>query len=436
MFARRLFLLKGALPNNSVLPIQRIKTNSLFHTSSFTRDGGHVSPIKAFTDSIKKQMEENKDFQQNAKLIGEKSSVVIESEAVKKAKKVTSAGAEAVYKTASAVGGAIGEGFSKVADSTVVKATGSAVISTAKAVETVASIAAEPIKKTEVYKNVASNVGAYVQEVGGRYGGYTPKEQRRTSRVLSQMNRAKTFSEYQRTRAVKANPEAGEGLVMHKDSKWKESWTNFKENSSLMQNIFRAQKSIEESENPVIEAGRAVKDRIRGVFGYFINETESAHALRQIRDQIDPTFRLDAFLRDCREYIIPEIMDAYLQQDSVTLKLWCSEAAYNVLNAIMTAQINQGVASDCKILDLRNVDFHSAKVLDNDIPVIIITFQTQENNVFRDKISGEIVAGKEDLIEMCHYVSIFTKVQENADDPITGGWKMIDLAKQSARPTW
>ncbi|KAJ1677822.1 protein translocase subunit [Spiromyces aspiralis] len=129
-------------------------------------------------------------------------------------------------------------------------------------------------------------------------------------------------------------------------------------------------------------------------------------------------------------------MDAYLAGDPETLKVWCSEASYNVLNAVITAQLQQGIVSDCKILDLRHVDFHSARVLDNDVPVIIVTFQTQENNVFRDKVTREVVQGNEELIESCHYVSIFTKVPENADDPVTGGWKMIDLAKQFSRPTW
>ncbi|OMH80337.1 Mitochondrial import inner membrane translocase subunit tim44 [Zancudomyces culisetae] len=129
-------------------------------------------------------------------------------------------------------------------------------------------------------------------------------------------------------------------------------------------------------------------------------------------------------------------MDAYLNGDVGTLKEWCSEASYNVLSAIITAQQQQGLISDCKILDLRHVDFHSAKILDNDVPVIIITFQTQENNVFRNAISNEIVSGREDLIEACTYVAIFTKIVENMDNPITAGWKMIDLAKNSSRPTW
>ncbi|PVU94333.1 hypothetical protein BB561_002630 [Smittium simulii] len=436
MFAKNLLCLPKTTTFIKLSPKFSFVQSKQLHASGFLGNNGHVSPIKAFSDSIKRQMKENTEFQQNAKLIGDKSSVVIESEAVKKAKEATSASAQAVKKVTLAVGEAIGEGVSKVADSAVMKATGKAVSSTAKVVENVASIAAEPIKKTQTYKHVSSNVSAYVQEVGGRYGGYISKEERRVSRVLSQTDRATSFAEYKKNRVVRADPEAGLGVVMHKDSKWKASWKNFKDNNSLMQNIFKAQKNLEQSENPVIEASRNVKDKIRGIFGYFIDETESAQALRQIRDQIDFTFNVDDFIRESREYIIPEIMDAYLQQDTVTLKIWCSDAAYNVLNAIMTAQLTQGIVSDCKILDLRKVEFHSAKVLDNDVPVIIVTFQTQENNVFRDKITKKIVAGKEDLIEMCHYVSIFTKVPENIDDPVTGGWKMIDLAKQAARPTW
>ncbi|PVV01840.1 hypothetical protein BB560_003728 [Smittium megazygosporum] len=408
---------------------------SFFHSGSFTRNSGHVSPIKAFTDSIKRQIEENKEFQQNAKLLGDKSNVVLDSEALKKAKEATSASAKVIKETASVVGEAIGEGFTKVADSSVVKATGKAVVGTAKVVGSAANVAMDPIKKTEAYKAVSSNVSSYVQEVGGRYGGYISKE-RRASRILSNTNRAGSFAEYQRSKAVRADPNAGSGIIMHKDSKWKSSWINFKDNNPLMQNIFKAQKDLEQSENPIVETVRTVKDKIRGVLGFFVDETESAQALRQIRDQIDYSFNINDFIRDCREYIIPEVMDAYLLQDIKTLKIWCSDAAFNVLNAIMTSQLSQGIMSDCKILDLRHVEFHSAKVLDNDVPVIIVTFQTQENNVFRNAVTNEIVSGSEDHIELCYYVSIFTKVPENVDDPITGGWKMIDLAKQSSRPTW
>ncbi|KAJ2628022.1 protein translocase subunit [Coemansia sp. RSA 1290] len=355
---------------------------------------------------------------------------------MKKTREAASAGSEAFRKTAKVVGGAVGEGFKAVSENPVARATGTAAKTTAKAIGTAASAATAPIRNTDAYKAVEKGVKGYVDEASLQYGGYRDKEQRARSRVLSRANKARTFAEYQRTRAMKADENAGDGVVLHKDAKWKESWDNFKANNSIMQGIFQARKNYNESENPVIEATRTVTDKVRNVFGFFFNETESAAALRQIRDTIDPGFNLEEFVRECREFIIPEILDAYLHSDAETLKVWCSEASYNVLTAIFTAQIQQGVVSDCKILDMRHVDFHSARVLENDVPVIVITFQTQENNVFRDKKTGEVVVGSEDVIEACQYVSIFTKVPENADDPVTNGWKMIDLAKQSSRNTW
>ncbi|KAJ2722983.1 protein translocase subunit [Coemansia sp. Benny D115] len=406
------------------------------HTSGGLRNGGHISPLKAFADSVRRQVKENEELQENMKLLEDRSSKISDSAAMKRTKEAASAGSEALKKTAKVVGSAVGEGFKVVAENPVTKATGAAVKTTAKVVGTAASAATAPIRNTEAYKSVEQGVRSYVDEASLQYGGYRDKETRQKSRIMSRTNRARTFAEYQRTRAIKADENAGEGVVLHKDAKWKESWDNFKANSSVMQGIFQARKNYNESENPIIETTRAVTDRVRGVFGFFFNETESAAALRQIRDTIDPGFRLDEFVRECREFIIPEILDAYLHGDAETLKVWCSEASYNVLTAVFTAQIQQGVISDCKILDMRHVEFHSARVLENDVPVIVITFQTQENNVFRDKKTREVVMGSEDVIEACTYVSIFTKVPENADDPVTNGWKMIDLAKQSSRATW
>ncbi|KAJ2636340.1 protein translocase subunit [Coemansia sp. RSA 1286] len=407
-----------------------------FHTAGGLCNGGHISPLKAFADSVRRQVKENQELQENMKLLGDHGTKISDSAAMKKTKEAASASTEAIRKTAKVVGGAVGEGFRVVSENPVTKATGEAVKTTAKVMSSAASAATAPIRNTEAYKSMEKNVKSYVDEASLQYGGYRDKEQRTRTRIMNRTNKARTFAEYQRTRAIKADENAGEGVVLHKDAKWKESWDNFKANNSVMQGIFQARKNYQESENPVVEASRAVTDRVRNVFGFFFNETESASALRQIRDTIDPGFNLEEFIRECREFIIPEILDAYLHSDAETLKVWCSEASYNVLTAIFTAQIQQGVISDCKILDMRHVDFHSARVLENDVPVIVVTFQTQENNVFRDKKTGEIVMGAEDVIEACHYVSIFTKVPENADDPVTNGWKMIDLAKQSSRTTW
>lgn len=41
---------------------------------------------------------------------------------------------------------------------------------------------------------------------------------------------------------------------------------------------------------------------------------------------MDPFFEREAFERELREYIIPEVVDAYLSADRESLKKWCGEA--------------------------------------------------------------------------------------------------------------
>ena len=41
---------------------------------------------------------------------------------------------------------------------------------------------------------------------------------------------------------------------------------------------------------------------------------------------LDPSFAMESFERELREYIVPEVVDAYLSADNEALKSWCSEA--------------------------------------------------------------------------------------------------------------
>lgn len=45
---------------------------------------------------------------------------------------------------------------------------------------------------------------------------------------------------------------------------------------------------------------------------------------------LDPDFQMESFLRELREYIVPEIVDALVNADIKTLKQWMSEAVSNV----------------------------------------------------------------------------------------------------------
>jgi import inner membrane translocase subunit TIM44 len=89
---------------------------------------------------------------------------------------------------------------------------------------------------------------------------------------------------------------------------------------------------------------------------------------------LDPDFNRESFERELREYIVPEVVDAYLSADKEALKSWCGEAVrtphhfsisntyillsqtYNVLWATMEHYLRQGLISDSKVLDIRQVD--------------------------------------------------------------------------------
>lgn len=75
----------------------------------------------------------------------------------------------------------------------------------------------------------------------------------------------------------------------------------------------------------------------------------------------------------------------------------------------------------------RNIQVSDGKVLDNNIPVYIVSFSTQEVLLFRNVKTGEVVVGAEDKVEQCMYVAAVTRVEEELDNELTGGWKVVEV---------
>ena len=165
---------------------------------------------------------------------------------------------------------------------------------------------------------------------------------------------------------------------------------------------------------------------------------------------LDPSFSMEAFERELREYIVPEVVDAYLSADNEALKAWCSEAVrplvflphclhnsnaqlpdprqtYNVLWATMEQYLKQGLVPDSKVLDIRQVDVSTGRFLEDNTPVYVITFTTQEVLLFRDHKTRDVVVGAEDRVEQCNYAAVVTRVEEELENELTGGWKVIEV---------
>lgn len=111
---------------------------------------------------------------------------------------------------------------------------------------------------------------------------------------------------------------AGEALVLSSEKEPQAPRFGFITNSPTWQ---RWSEAYYESESPAVETVRSIQSTVAGWF----DENETAKVIRTIRE-IDPDFRMDSFTRELREYIVPEVVDAYLSADRESLKQWCGEA--------------------------------------------------------------------------------------------------------------
>ncbi|KAL7753407.1 protein translocase subunit [Sorochytrium milnesiophthora] len=404
-----------------------------------------------FASSVRRQVQENKQLKDNVKLLQAESQKISESETLRraketleKAKKESGPAAEAVIKTAKTVKKGVetvSESVRKTVDAAAETEIGKATSATVKSAAKVAGKAAKataqatakvaaPIIENPTVQAVSEDVSKMIDESASRYGGLPPRSTRQAIR------KERLRLHELRMKYIADNPDAGLGLVLHaqEESKWKQAWTQFRDTNPLTRSLFSAKQSMEQSDNPLVAWGRWIVEGVQDRLGGMFEETETAQTIAQLQ-KLDPSFKLDAFMKEAREFLIPELLEAYLGGDLDVLQEMCGEAAFNVLSAGIKEQRQQGLVSDSKVVDLRNVELAAAKVLDSQLPVLVISFTTQEIIVFRDRVTNEVKLGKEDHVERCTYAVVMT-IEEGNLNPVTRGWKVIDVAKHESRPTW
>ncbi|OSX64240.1 hypothetical protein POSPLADRAFT_1073819 [Postia placenta MAD-698-R-SB12] len=410
-----------------------------FHSSSRRQNEMPKSPFQTFVEVLREELRKNRELQDNVKQLQGDVDKLQDSEAMRKARaayeraRLTSsikenprlrAAAEELRKTGVKVGDAVSEALKTMEESELARAISRA----SAAVSSTIASTTEPIRNTAAYKVLSETVVDALDDSGSaKHAGFEEKEARRKRRQTRLAKLGKD-SITGTSRAVKADPEAGQAMVLHKDSPRREKWERLKETNPLLRSFVNLRQAYDESENPVVSSMRSVTQTIGGWF----DETEHAQVIRFMK-LMDPTFSMEGFERELREYIVPEVVDAYLSADQEALKAWCGEATYNVLWATMEQYLRQGLISDSKILDIRQVDISAGKILENDVPVFVVTFATQEMLLFRNVKTREIIVGAENRVEQCHYAAVVTRVEEELDNEVTGGWKIVEMARRSAR---
>lgn len=385
------------------------------------------TPMQVFMDTFKKEWGKSKELQDNIKALNDETGRMAESETFKRAKaayanaqKGSSATSKQLKKAAGAVGSAAGAAW----NSPVGQATRKGINVTADTLDK----AAEPIRKTKAYKDIKDVIddGSSI-----RYGGFEDKGSRRSRRMAEQQARIEEeLRTGVKTGPVMPNEEAGSDLVVHATARASNRrMPKFDENSVIGKTGKGVASWWEESDNGFIATLRAVTSKV----GRLFDETEAGKVIRMFK-LMDPSFNQDQFMKTTREYIIPEVLEAWVTGDGETLKMWLSEAPYNIWATQTKQYTEQGLFADGKILDIRGVDIMSAKVLPpSDVPVYVISCRAQEVHLYRKAKTGELAAGTEDNIQQSTYVMVLTRVPEDMGNPETGGWKILEMVRGASR---
>ena len=123
-------------------------------------------------------------------------------------------------------------------------------------------------------------------------------------------------------------------MVVHELSARKQAWEDIKSTNPVVKKFSELKQAYDESENSFVSGLRTVTDTI----GSWFDENETAQVLRTMKN-MDPDFSRESFERELREYIVPEVVDAYLSADREALKVWCGEA---VSSDLSRSRVNHG----------------------------------------------------------------------------------------------
>ncbi|KAK2143090.1 hypothetical protein LSH36_878g00009 [Paralvinella palmiformis] len=279
----------------------------------------------------------------------------------------------------------------------------------------------EQLAKTEVYRRVSESVKVIkeeIEEATARGRLYTPPKKLRKREDLRIIRGEE--------KDIEANVEAT-GVTLHKDSRWYQSWQNFKDNNQLVNKMFDMKMKYDESENLLIRATRTFTDKMSEMFGGMFTKTEMSEVLTEIV-KMDPGFDKEKFIKDCQFLMIPNILEAMVQGNLEILEDWCYEAVYNTLAHPIKEARKAGYIIQSKVLDINHIDIVAGKIMEQG-PVLVVSFNAQQVMVVRDTM-GKVVEGNPEKIMRVFHVWAFCRDQ-TVLDPIAA-WRLIDMSSSPA----
>jgi import inner membrane translocase subunit TIM44 len=375
-------------------------------------------------------MEKNKEMKENLKKFREEADKLEQSDALKSARqkfyKVESEakqGSEVLKEKIDSVKGKFQDVVDDVGKTDLAKKASQItedITKKAKAAGDTISQKTEELGKSSAFQSISQATAVVKEEMQNQSINarvYRPPPQLRKRVEMVNIVDDRTFE---------ANTEAL-GVELHKDSKFYQSWENFKNNNAYVNKVLTWKIKYDESENPVIRASRLLTDKVSDIMGNMFSKTELSETLTEIC-KIDPSFDEKKFLRDCENDIIPNILEAMVRGNLDILKDWCFESTYNIIATPIAQAQKQGYFLDSKILDIENVDLAMGKVMEQG-PVLIITFQAQQIMCVRDR-TNSIVEGDPEKVMRVNYVWVLCR-DPNDLNP-RSAWRLMELSASSS----
>lgn len=216
------------------------------------------------------------------------------------------------------------------------------------------------------------------------------------------------------------------GIELHKDSKFYQSWQQFKDNNPYVNKIIDWKIKYDESENPLIRASRTLTDKVSEVMGGLFQKTELSETLTELC-KLDPSFDKGQFLKQCERDIIPNVLEAMIRGDLEILRDWCHDGPYNLLSTPVKQAQTLKYKFVSKILDIDNVDLVMGKVMEQG-PVLVINFTSQQILCVKDA-NGNVVEGDEEKVLRVNYVWVLCRDPAELDP--RAAWRLLDLSAHS-----
>jgi len=421
---------QARLPLRHLAGVQAAPATLQHRANMATEPGKRPSFFGSVLENMKAEYSKNKEMQDSLAKFREDAKKLEESDALKEARRKF----QSIEGEGAKTGGALKDQLSGLTDKvkdavedlskneTVKKAsefTGNLGEKTKGATESLGK-AAETISQSAAFQSATKTASNFKDELDGRMLGgrvYRPP------RVLRKRKEAVEGAE---ARVIEAD-ETTTGVEMHRDSRFSQSWQNFKDSNPVVNKFVDYRVKFEESDSALARGARLVTDKVQDIFGSVFTRTELSATLTEIV-KIDPTFEREQFLKDCESDIIPNVLEAITRGDLAVLEDWCYEAPFNVLATPVRQARASGLVIDSRVLDIDSLDLAMGKMMEQG-PVLVITFNSQQILVVKDA-TGKVVEGSEDKVMRVAYVWVLCRDQAELDP--RAAWRLLDLSANSS----